>query len=149
MIIKFTLSVMILEVVNNEGHITFTTSSCRGSRLMAASQFWTWWMSFKSRGWLCMSQQVSASSHLIAGCHGTTTKMKLPSFSDLNTLQYYIWSIIERESKKWLHNTKDSLKANIVDIKNENHLIWAVVSKATLKQSSKLEALLLNNQFCF
>lgn len=76
-------------------------------------------------------------------------EMKLPSFSDLNSLQYYIWGIIERESKKWLHNTKDSLKANIVDIKNENHLIQAVVSKATLKQSSRLEAVLLNNQFCF
>ena len=52
----------------------------------------------------------------------------LPNFPDLNPVDYYVWSIAEKEVKKHSHYTKGSLKAAIVQVKFEidkNQLIIA------------------------
>lgn len=50
------------------------------------------------------------------------------SSSDLNPLDYYVWSKVEEEVNKYPHNIKVSLKAFIVRVMsnmNINHLILA------------------------
>lgn len=50
-----------------------------------------------------------------------------PRFSDLNPLDFYIWSIVDWEIKQQPYNSKDLLKTFInymVANINENHLIW-------------------------
>ena len=37
-----------------------------------------------------------------------------PNSPVLNPLEYYVWSVVEKEVNEYLHNTKDSLKAAIV-----------------------------------
>ena len=84
-----------------------------------------------------MFQQDSAPSHtasttqewLAENFHDhVTPNIWPPSSPDLNPLDYYVWGVVERETNKHAHNTKDSLKAAIGDIManiNKNHLINA------------------------
>ncbi len=43
-----------------------------------------------------------------------TPNIWTPSSPDLNTQDYYVWSIVEKEVNEQSHRTKDSLKAAIV-----------------------------------
>ena len=55
-----------------------------------------------------------------------TPNMWPPSSPDLNSLDYYVWGVVERETNKHPHNTLDSLKAAIIRIMthmDEDHLI--------------------------
>jgi inhibitor of nuclear factor kappa-B kinase subunit alpha len=82
-------------------------------------------------------QQDSAPSHtasttqewLAENFHDhVTPNIWPPSSPDLNPLDYYVWGVVERETNKHAHNTKDSLKAAIGDIManiNKDHLINA------------------------
>ena len=52
-------------------------------------------------------------------CDNITPNIWLPNSPDLNPLDYYEWSIVEKEVNKHPHNTKDSVKAFIVWVMSE------------------------------
>ena len=42
-----------------------------------------------------------------------------PNSPDLNPLDYYVWSVVEKKVNEHPHNTKDSLKAAIVRVMSD------------------------------
>jgi len=58
----------------------------------------------------------------------TTPNMWPPSSPDLNPLNFYVWSIVERKTNKHPHKKLDSLRAAITRVMkhmDEDHLIRA------------------------
>ena len=51
--------------------------------------------------------------------HHVTPSIWPPNSPDLNPLDYYVWSIVDKEVNKHPHNTKDSLKVAIVQVMSE------------------------------
>lgn len=140
---KFPSSVMVLGVVSNEGHVMPPHFFPQGLRVNAAAYIETLdtvvkpWIEGVARGRPYVFQQDSAPSHtagttqewLAENFHDhVTPNIWPPSSPDLNPLDYYVWGVVERETNKHAHNTKDSLKAAIGDVManiNKDHLINA------------------------
>ena len=66
--------------------------------------------------------------------------MWLPNSSDCNTLDYYVWDMVERETNKTLYNTKDQLKTRITAA--FTNLNKKTVGKACRRLRSRLEAVI-------
>ena len=70
-------------------------------------------------------QQDSAPAHkaevtqewLAQNLHDhVTPNMWPPSSPDLNPMDYYVWGVVEKETNKRPHSTKESLKATILHV---------------------------------
>ena len=48
-----------------------------------------------------------------------TLNIWIPNSPDLNPVDYYVRSVVEKEVNEHLHNTKDSLKAAIVQVMSD------------------------------
>lgn len=49
-------------------------------------------------------------------CPQVTLNIWFPSSPDLNSLEFYVWSIVKQANNQWHHNTKNSLKAAILNV---------------------------------
>ena len=69
-----------------------------------------------------------------------TPNMWPPNSPDLNPLDYFVWGVIERESNLHPHNTKDPLKAAVVEAMT--NMCQAHVIQACNRFRSRVEAVL-------
>ena len=122
---KFPSSVMVLGVVSNEGHVMPPHLFQEGIRVNAAGYIRVLetvvkpWIDQVAQGRPYVFQQDSAPAHkaevtqewMAQNCHDhVTPNMWPPSSPDLNPMDYYVWGVVEKESNKRPHNTKESLK---------------------------------------
>ena len=140
---KFPATVMVLGVVSSEGHVMPPYFFPQGLRVNAAGYLDVLkavvkpWIDKVSNGRPYVFQQDSAPSHkaivtqdwLSENFHDhVTPNMWPPNSPDLNPMDYYVWSVVERETNRHPHNTIASLKAAIVQVMsemNKDHLISA------------------------
>lgn len=140
---KFPSSLMILGVVSNEGHVMPPYFFPQGLRINASVYIEALdtcvkpWIEKVAHGRSYVFQQDSAPCHtaiktqkwLALNFHDhVTPNLWPPSSPDLNPLDYFVWGVVEKETNKHPHNTKDSLRASISSAMmnmNKNHLIAA------------------------
>lgn len=60
---------------------------------------------------------------------------------DLNPLAYYVWSVVEKEPNKHLHNTEDSLRTAIRDV--NTNIIKDQLINACSRFRSRIEAAII------
>ena len=140
---KFPATVMVLGVVSNEGHVMPPHFFPQGLRVNSTAYIEVLktvvkpWIDTVCNGRPYVFQQDSAPSHkaqttqewMADNFHDhITPNIWPPSSPDLNPLDYYVWSIVEKEVNEHPHNTKESLKDSIVRVMsnmNTDHLILA------------------------
>ena len=83
------------------------------------------WIDRVAQGRPYVFQQDSAPAHkaevtqewLAQSLHDhVTPNMWPPSSPDLNPMDYYVWGVVQKETNKRPHSTKESLKATILHV---------------------------------
>ncbi|CAB3237907.1 unnamed protein product [Arctia plantaginis] len=140
---KFPATVMVLGVMSNEGHVMPPHFFSHELRVNAAP--YTEGLKTVVKPWIDRArgerpyvfQQDSAPSHkamttqdcMSENLHDhITPNLWPPSSPDLNPLDFYVWSVVERDTNKHPHNTLESLKATITRVMtqmNKDHLLRA------------------------
>jgi transposase len=146
---------MVFGVVSNEGHVMPPYFFPQGLRINALAYKEVLktvvkpWIDSIRNGRPYVFQQDSAPSHkakltqewMAENFHDhITPNIWPPNSPDLNPLDYYVWSVVEREVNEHPHTTKESLKAAILRIMtniNKDHLI-----KACKRFRSRIEAVI-------
>lgn len=140
---KYPATVMVLGVVSSEGHVMPPYIFSQGLRVNAAGYIEVLktvvkpWIDKVCKGRPYVFQQDSAPSHRASITQDwlsenfydhVTPNMWPPNSPDLNPMDYYVWSVVERETNQHPHSTIASLKAAIVKVipeMNRDHLISA------------------------
>ncbi|XP_076046122.1 uncharacterized protein LOC143028211 [Oratosquilla oratoria] len=132
---------MALGVVSNEGYVMSPHIFQQGLRANAAGYSEVletvvkFWIGKIRDGRPYIFQQDAAPSHKAQSTQEwmsdnqydhVTPNMRPPNSPDLNLMDYYVWSIIERDTIRYPHNNIVSLKTAIVEVMtemNKNHLM--------------------------
>ena len=125
---KFLSSIMVLEVISNQGHIMSPFFFPKGLRVTAEiyqdvlRNVVKHWMDEIADGRPYVSQQDSGPAHkakttqawlLNSAPHHWSPDLWPPTSSDRNPLDYFFWGVIEAKTNKHAQNTVDFLKAAV------------------------------------
>lgn len=128
---KYPATVMVLGVVSSEGHVMQPYFFEKGARLNAERYVEVLkdvvkpWMDRVADGKPYVFQQDSAPAHKAKTTqawlnlnvpHHWSPDLWPPSSPDCNPLDYYVWSIVEKQVNKRPHNTIESVKEAIADV---------------------------------
>ena len=128
---KYPPTVMVLGVVSSEGHVMPPYIFPQGLRVNAAGYINVLktvvkpWINKVCNGRPYVFQQDSAPSHKAIVTQDwlsenfydhVTPNMWPPNSPDLNPMDYYVWSVVERETNRHPHSTIAALKAAIVQV---------------------------------